>query len=272
MNSLPRIRTGLLKHPLEQQVLVYDPHAQQVHLLDPTTGFVLELLEKGGYTPEGLAYEVAERTGVADQSALIALAVEELRKAHLLDETSEALSPLAEVSRREAVRKLALTGAAAALLPGIATLIPTRTYAQGTAAAGGAAGTACSANTQCSSSNCCGAPSGICSNTGCPQPNGQLCNAPGQCVSGSCQAGVCTALAACAACTSGPQCVGGTCNNLGACTATANRRATGVACSSGPAPSCETQETNANLQCCSGVCAGSCSGSGSSRTWSGTCT
>jgi len=211
MTSLPRIRPGLLRHSLEQQVLVYDPRAQQVHLLDPTTGFVLELLEKGGYDSERIALELAERTGLENYASLLPLAVEELRRAHLLDETVISIAPLPEVSRREAVRSLALTGAAAVLLPGIATLIPTRTYAQGTAAAGGV-GTACNSDSQCASGNCCGEPTGVCASTTCPQPPGEVCTAGNQCLSGNCIGGFCGPLRIDhSSCSSSAQCLSNQC-------------------------------------------------------------
>lgn len=130
MNPLPRIRTGILRHPLDQQVLAYDSKSDQVHLLDPTTACVLELLEEGGWTAEGIAIEIADRIGVAPNAGFLPLAIEELRRAGLLDESADKVAPLPEVTRRDVIRGLALTSAAAVLVPTVATLTASRGYAQ----------------------------------------------------------------------------------------------------------------------------------------------
>ena len=71
MESLPRIRAGLLRHELDGQVLVYDPRHDRVHLLDPTTGCVLELLQEGGWTAEGVIAEVGARLNIDADSGLV---------------------------------------------------------------------------------------------------------------------------------------------------------------------------------------------------------
>jgi hypothetical protein len=54
VNSVPRIRAGLLHERLDNEVLVYDAASDSVHLLDPTTGFLYELLEQGQRTEQGI--------------------------------------------------------------------------------------------------------------------------------------------------------------------------------------------------------------------------
>ena len=153
MKPLPRIRPGLLRHSLDEQVLVYDTSKEQVHLLDPTTAIVLELLETGGWTREGITIEIADRTGVARDPAFLALAIEELRRTGLLDETTEKVAAMAEVTRRDVVKGLAMTGAAAMLLPAIATVTATRGSAQ--TVANVAACGPCVVNAQCLPPNTC---------------------------------------------------------------------------------------------------------------------
>jgi len=235
MSRLPRPASGLLKHPLDRQVLVYDTRVDRVHLLDPTTACVLELLEEGGWTPEGITAEIAVRLDISPKEGLFPLALEELRHAGLLDETVAPATPLVDVNRRELVRKLAMTGTAALLVPTVATLTATRGYAQGTVASLGP-GRACTASAQCIHNNCC---LGICSNTGCPQPNGAACTTPAQCASLSCANGVCCA----------GQSPGTSCNGL-------------------VVGDCAQAKAQADLQCCSGNCPGICLGS----FWDGTCT
>src|SRR5688500_12137665 len=118
MSVLPRVRPGLLRHPLDDQVLVYDSRDDRVHLLDPTTGCVFALLEEGGWTSAGITTELAARLDVSPSEDFLPLALDELRKAGLL-EPVVAPAPLADVTRREMVRKLALSGAATMLIPAI---------------------------------------------------------------------------------------------------------------------------------------------------------
>lgn len=181
MRALPRIRSGILRHALDNQVLVYDPRDDRVHLLDPTTACVLELLEEGGWTAEGVSSELASRLGIANDSGLLALALEQLGTANLLENAVPAAAPLAGVNRRELVRKLAMTGAASLLVPAIATLTATPGYAQGSALADGSF---CGDNDgRCASGNCCQA---TCIGPSFCNPAGTLCTTPCECCSGNC--------------------------------------------------------------------------------------
>lgn len=169
MVPLPRIRQGLLSHQLDGQVLVYDSRDDRIHLLDPTTGCVLELLQEHGWTAAGVTTEVARRLGIVADPALLALALEELRKADLLDESAPVPAPMVDVNRRTLLRKLAMTGAAAALVPAIASLTATTGYAQGSLLGLGAT---CVTNAQCASARCCG---GTCQTAGC-EPDHGVCS------------------------------------------------------------------------------------------------
>lgn len=158
MTPLPEIRTGLLYNSLDDQVLVYDPRVDAVHLLDPTTARVMALLKDRGRTTDDIIAELAREVDVPSGEALLALAVDELRKADLLDESSPS-SPRLEVSRRELLRKVALAGAAAVLAPAIVSLSPSRAYAQGS----------CLAKKDCCNvdADCCSGKCGNNTGTGC---------------------------------------------------------------------------------------------------------
>jgi hypothetical protein len=232
MNSLPRVRAGLLRHPLEDQVLVYDPRDEQVHLLDPATACVLELLEEGGWTAEGIAYEVGHRLGVSPDAGFLTLAVDELRKAKLLDKSGAMPEPLVDVTRRDVIRRLALTGAAAVLVPAVATLTATKGYAQGSVTLL-PDGTACpGGNSTCSSGLCC---AGTCASTcsvavGQPCPNGNSQCASGICCSGVCASVACGSLASCSTCQTDGECSNGNCNNVNLCGNTGTGSPNGTAC------------------------------------------
>lgn len=129
MSSLPRIRPGLLRHHLDEQTLVYDPRDDKVHLLDPTTACVLDMLEEGSWSPARMKEEVARRMNISASDELVSLSMDELRKADLLDATSSPVAPVTDLRRREMLRKVGLAGAAALLIPAITTLAATPAYA-----------------------------------------------------------------------------------------------------------------------------------------------
>jgi len=118
--SLPRIRKGLLTHTLDNETIVYDPTVDRVHLLDPTTSRVFEVLNGTDDPPADLPAQ-----------ELLALSLAELSKADLLEPEHAKSSALTEISRRELLRKAALTGVAAVFLPAITTIYPSTANAQG---------------------------------------------------------------------------------------------------------------------------------------------
>ncbi len=137
MNSLPRVRPGLLRHELDGQVLIYDAREDRVHLLDTTTGHVFELLQEEGKTRDSIVSELASRMNSIESESLLQLSLDELRKADLLDDAATAVPALSDISRRDLLRKASLAGAAAVLIPAIATLTATSAYAQGSCLSSG---------------------------------------------------------------------------------------------------------------------------------------
>jgi hypothetical protein len=136
--NLPRVRPGLLRHELDGQVLIYDAREDRVHLLDTTTGHVFELLQEEGKTRESIVSELASRMNSIETDSLLQLSLDELRKAELLDEAATAMPALSDISRRDLLRKVGLAGAAAVLIPAIATLTATSAYAQASCLPSGA--------------------------------------------------------------------------------------------------------------------------------------
>jgi len=150
MKTLPRVRPGLLRHRLDDQVLVYEPGNDKVHLLDPTTACVLDLLEEGKWSADRIMGEVARRVNVASSEALLELSLDELRKADLLDGGTASLAPVTDLHRREMLRKVGLAGAAALLIPAITTITATPAYAASLLTAG----QTCVVGGQCRSGIC----------------------------------------------------------------------------------------------------------------------
>jgi len=163
MSSLPRAKSGLVTHPIDNQVLVYSASEQAVHLLDPTTAAVLDLVQQGGWTREGAAAELRERLGVERSEDLVTLALSELKNVGLLMPAEQ--SPEIVVDRREMLRKVAGLGIAAFLIPTIATVTANPAFA--TSGGTGIACSACGSSTSCQGT--CGT-GGACS--GGPNPNG----------------------------------------------------------------------------------------------------
>jgi hypothetical protein len=138
MTDFPRLRSDILYHTLDNQILVYDSRNERVHLLDPTTARVLELIRSGENLGEaGIGLELVE------------LAMDELRKAELLDESAPPTRVL-DPNRRELLKKAAV-GAAAMLIPAIVTLSPTMAYGQGSCLA---KKECCTFNADCCSNKC----------------------------------------------------------------------------------------------------------------------
>jgi PqqD family protein of HPr-rel-A system len=135
---------------LDGQVLVYDSKSETIHLLDATTARVMEFLRDRTLTAPELTSELSRDTRAASTAALLELAIEELRKAELLDEQPSSAAPNG-ISRRELLRKATFAGAAAALIPTIVTLSATRAYGQGSCLAKKAC---CSFDADCCSNKC----------------------------------------------------------------------------------------------------------------------
>ena len=182
MNRIPKVRSGLLTHELDGQVLVYDERGDRVHLLDATTGLVLRLLQDGGWTREGMAIEVSTRLNAPSDVSLVDLAFDQLAHSDLLEQVESGVI-LSDVTRREALRRLGMTGAAALLIPAISTLTANPAYAQ----TGGIEGAACTQNSQCASNTCCLTTNSCRRTASTCLANGNVgCTASTQCCSCSC--------------------------------------------------------------------------------------
>ncbi len=155
--KIPRLKSGLVRHPLDEQVLVYDPQTEAVHLLDQTTGCVFELLQEGGWTAAGIEAELKLRLGVEQTDGLLALALAELRGSGMLVvDPAESLVPT--VDRRELLKKVASIGIAAFLIPAIATVTANPAYAGSGAGALGECA-ACTSSADCAAGRTCQASS-----------------------------------------------------------------------------------------------------------------
>lgn len=151
MTSLPGIRTGLLCNELDGQLLIYNQRADTIHLLDPTTAHVFDLLRSGVGTKEEIINTLPNNENSQSGAALFDLAIQELRTAEILDDNASSAEPMRGISRRELLRKIALTGAAAAIIPTIVTLSATQAFGQGSCLA---KKECCTVDAECCSNKC----------------------------------------------------------------------------------------------------------------------
>lgn len=141
MTSLPSLRGGLLRHKLDNELLVYDPVGERIHLLNGPTTAVVEMMDEG-MTAEAIIERFDRTQGAPVGSHLLALALDELAKAGLTDD-AENTTGISDVSRRQLLQRVAAVGAML-LTPAIASLTPAALHAQS------ACGTFCASQ----SSNC----------------------------------------------------------------------------------------------------------------------
>lgn len=169
MNKLPAARTtDIVVQDLGKEILIYDLKTHKAYSLNETSSIVYQAYD-GKTTFEQL------RTRHRFTNEIIFLAINELKKENLIDTAEEYGFALTEMSRREAIRKVALASAIA--LPLISSLtVPTAAMAASTCRE---EGQSCTGSDR--DSNCC--PSIICVNSvcrfGCPSPNsdvGVLCH------------------------------------------------------------------------------------------------
>jgi hypothetical protein len=118
MNPKAR-QNNLLVHEVENEVVVYDTEGTRAHCLNPSAAKVWRLLD-GNRSVSAIASELG-----VDQS-VVELAVDDLANARLLDEAE----PL-PVSRRTALRRVAVAAAVGFLLPAVTSIAaPLAAHAQ----------------------------------------------------------------------------------------------------------------------------------------------
>lgn len=174
MDQKPSLRPGLLRHRLDNELLVYDTKEEQVHLLNPTTFAVVEMMEEG-IDSETMASRLGAQNNTDAGADILALALDELAKAKLLETSAQMRSPLVpDGTRRQMIQRAAGLGAAL-LIPAIVTLTPRAASAATNVGIGGA----CANSFECVSACCQANASG-----GCVAANNGTCVATG---SGCCK-------------------------------------------------------------------------------------
>ena len=123
MDQTPSLRPGLLRHRLDNELLVYDTKEEQVHLLNPTTFAVVEMLEEG-VDSATMASRLGAQNNTDAGAEILALALDELAKAKLLEAKAGSHSSIIPDGNRRQMIQRAVTLGATLLVPAIVTLTP----------------------------------------------------------------------------------------------------------------------------------------------------
>ena len=110
---------GLLSQRVEGELLVIRESTEEAHALNETAAIVFELCD-GETTAGTMAAEIARRSGLPADDAIIELALSELEDAGLIiREAATASAP----TRRSLIRRLALSAATVSMLPVVETVL-----------------------------------------------------------------------------------------------------------------------------------------------------
>lgn len=122
MSQLPRSRTAHVRTSRGElgALIAYDVQNDAGHVLNAMAAAVYELAD-GTRSIGAIARVLGERTGVRVDEGVVHLALQELAEANLL-EAGPAAPSSGGVTRRDLMRRLALSATAAALLPGLGTI------------------------------------------------------------------------------------------------------------------------------------------------------
>lgn len=120
---VPRAREdGLVVQELPEEVLVYDLDRHKAHCLNRTAALVWRHCD-GQTTVAELANLLRRELKLTVDEAVVWLALDRLGRAHLLRERVIPPAGPARLSRREAMRKLALAGGLSILLPVVNSIV-----------------------------------------------------------------------------------------------------------------------------------------------------
>jgi hypothetical protein len=149
IHPLPKARRNqLVRKELGGEMLVYDRNSDEAHCLNATAARVWAHCD-GRTTVAEMARLLEEemKTPVADE--VVWLALEQLRKSRLLQESWPTPAHLGQMSRRVMVRRLGI--AAAVIVPLVTSIMAPTAVA---AASCLPSGTTCTSDAQCCSNSC----------------------------------------------------------------------------------------------------------------------
>ena len=151
---MPRARReGLLVRELNDEVLVYDLHRHKAHCLNTTAALVWRRCDGRTRVSEITLAIQSASAGSPDDDA-VWFAIEQLKRAHLIEATTVLGSGSPKLSRRELMKKAGI--AAAVALPLVTTIVAPRVAEAATCLPSGAVCSPPGPNAACCSGNCNG--------------------------------------------------------------------------------------------------------------------
>ena len=112
---------GLIVQTVGDETIVYDQMRDHAHRLNRTAALVWQSCD-GRRTVADLSQALHAETGVPADEALVVLALDRLTKGHLLKEPYAAPGSSA-ITRRDVMRKLAVTGAMTLMIPVVQSMV-----------------------------------------------------------------------------------------------------------------------------------------------------
>ncbi len=168
MPLLPEKRTeDVVVVDTKDEVLVYDLKREKAHHLNRAAAIVWRHCD-GRTETATAAQAIAKELGTSQDEELVAYALERLDRARLLKGPLPEVYALAGLTRRELLKRAALLGLAAALIPAIVSLVPPSaaqaagTCVQNTSCTGQLDGTPCFKTDMANGCTVCSCWSGIC--------------------------------------------------------------------------------------------------------------
>ena len=144
-----RVETNLIVRELDGETLVYNKRNHETHCLNQTSAALWQLCD-GRMSPAELTERLRQDAGSAVDADVVWLALQQLEKAHLLEQPVPRADAPTRVSRRELAKRLRLAGSIA-LLPVVLSIVaPTAAHA----GSGLPSGSACSEAAQCANDAC----------------------------------------------------------------------------------------------------------------------
>ena len=129
MNPVAR-KEGLLMQQVDGDLTVYDQERSLAHNLNRTASLVFQKADGTRSVADLVALLQEELNPEVDED-LVLLALDQLRRAHLLEEGGDRPAEARRASRRRFVRKVGMIGALSLLLPVVETITaPTPSQAQ----------------------------------------------------------------------------------------------------------------------------------------------
>jgi hypothetical protein len=121
----PKAKQNIVREELPEETLIYDLERDRAHCLNPTAAFLLGQSD-GEKDVAALARATEQEFGSAVSEEFVELGLERLARARLLDWDSPD-QPLTGITRRAAIRRLAVAGLAVPAVMTIVSPLPAQT-------------------------------------------------------------------------------------------------------------------------------------------------